>query len=60
MQNCIAVKCDHDTGLGVGFPRGFGGESDTVSSAHRLMFPVRCSDNRNTDRDAVLPAVRCL
>ncbi len=50
---------DRDTGLGVGFLRGFGDESDTVSSAHQLMFPARCSDNRNTGRDAVLPAARC-
>lgn len=56
-RQCV---CDRDTGLGVGFLRGFGDDSDTVSSTHQLMFPVRCSDNtKNTGRDAVLPAARC-
>ena len=31
--------CDHDTVLGVGFLRGIGDESDTVSHARQLMFP---------------------
>ena len=43
--------CDRDTG--VGFLRGTEGDRDSVSCAHQL-----CSDNRNTGRDAVLPAAR--
>lgn len=31
---------DHDTGLGVGFLRGFRDESDTVSTPHRPTLPV--------------------